>query len=104
VPYGTTLRERGQNMDRESQPEDATPEMATRTFRDGEGRQWAGSVMSGRFAGGEERGEVIFVCEDSPSEPKRFARLATAPADAAREWRSMDEAAMLALFRDSEIA
>jgi hypothetical protein len=91
-------------MDRESQPEDATPEMATRTFTDGEGRQWAGSVMSGRFAGGEERAEVIFVCEDSPSEPKRFSRLRSAPADAAREWRTMDDAAVQALFRDSEIA
>jgi hypothetical protein len=94
----------GESMDRKGQPEDATPEMATRTFTDGDGRQWAGSVMSGRFAGGEERAEVIFVCEDSPSEPKRFARLASAPADAAREWRSMDDAGMQALFRDSEIA
>jgi hypothetical protein len=103
-PGPTPAAERGAEMSREGRSEDATPEMATRTFTDGEGRQWAGSVMSGRFAGGEERAEVIFVCEDSPSEAKRFARLDSAPADAAREWRAMGDAAIQALFRDSKIA
>jgi hypothetical protein len=84
--------------------ESETPRMETRTFQDDEGRRWAGSVMSGRFAGGEERAEIIFVCEDSPSESKRFVRLDSPPSDAAAEWRSMDESRMQALLRESEIA
>lgn len=90
------------NWDR--RPEDETPRMETRSFTDDEGRRWAGSVMSGRFAGGEERAEVIFVCEDSPSESKRFTRLDVPPTQAAEEWRAMDESRVQALFRDSEIA
>jgi hypothetical protein len=90
------------NGDRRS--EEDTPRMETRTFRDDDGRQWAGSVMSGRFAGGEKRAEVIFVCEDEPSEAKRFTRLETEPARAADEWRDMDEARVLSLFRESEEA
>lgn len=90
------------NWDR--RPEDETPSVETRTFTDDEGRRWAGSVLSGRFAGGEQRAEVIFVCEDAPSESKRFVRLDSPPAEAAEEWRSMDETRVRALFRDSEIA
>jgi hypothetical protein len=91
-------------MSWDRQPEDETPAMETRTFTDDQGRRWAGSVMSGRFAGGEERAEVVFVCEDSPSETKRFTRLDSPPADAARDWRAMDESRIQALFRDSETA
>lgn len=91
-------------MSWERRPKDETPQMETRTFTDDEGRRWAGSVMSGRFAGGEQRAEVIFVCEDSPSEPKRFARLESAPADAATEWRGMGEERVREVFRDSEPA
>jgi hypothetical protein len=75
--------------------------METRTFTDDEGRRWSGSVMSGRFAGGEKHAEVIFVCEDAPSEAKRFVRLDSPPARAAEEWRGMDEAQVQGLFRDS---
>jgi hypothetical protein len=85
-------------------PEDETPRMETRTFTDDEGRRWAASVMSGRFAGGEEHAEIIFVCEDAPSEKKRFARVDSDPAEAAEQWRSMDEARIQALFRDSREA
>jgi hypothetical protein len=91
-------------MSWERRPEAETPRMETRSFKDGEGRRWSGSVMSGRFAGGEERAEVIFVCEDVPAEAKRFTRLDSPPKQAADAWRSMDEAGVQALFRDSEIA
>jgi hypothetical protein len=90
------------NWDR--RPRDETPQMETRTFTDDDGRRWSGSVMSGRFSGGEDRAEVIFVCEDAPSEPKRFARLETPPAEAAAEWRSMDADRMRELFRDADVA
>jgi hypothetical protein len=91
-------------MSWERRPEDQTPQMETRRFTDEEGRRWSGSVMSGRFSGGETRGEVIFVCEDNPSEVKRCARLESAPAEAAAEWRSMDESQVQRLFRASEPA
>lgn len=91
-------------MEHEKRPDSETPEMETRIFEDEEGRRWAGSVMSGRLGGGEERGEVVFVCEDSPSEPKRYARLDAAPKEAAKEWRGMDEPRMRELLRDSEEA
>ncbi|HSJ23363.1 MAG TPA: hypothetical protein VK929_01685 [Longimicrobiales bacterium] len=91
-------------MTGDARRDDDTPRMETRTFEDERGRRWAGSVISGRFAGGEQRGEVIFVCEDAPGESKRFARLESTPARAAAEWRSMDEAQVRALFRESEEA
>jgi hypothetical protein len=96
------LQEELMNWDRRA--EEDTPRMETRTFQDDEGRRWAGSVMSGRFVGGEKRAEVIFVCEDSPSESKRFVRLESEPSRAADEWRSMDETQVKELFRDSEEA
>jgi hypothetical protein len=88
-------------MEHERRDESETPRMETRTFTDDEGRRWSGSVMSGRFAGGEERAEVIFVCEDVPSEVKRSARLDSPPAEAADTWRAMGEEDMRELFRDS---
>jgi hypothetical protein len=91
-------------MSWERRPEDETPRMETRTFTDEAGRRWAGSVISGRFAGGEQRAEVIFVCEDSPSEAKRFAQLDSPPTEAMERWRALDESGVQALFRDSEIA
>jgi hypothetical protein len=91
-------------MNHEGRDESETPRMETRSFKDDQGRRWAGSVMSGRFRGGEEHAEVIFVCEDTPSELKRFARLDTPPAEAADEWRGMAEEQVRGLFRDSEPA
>jgi hypothetical protein len=91
-------------MSQESRDESETPRMETRTFTDEAGRRWAGSVMSGRFRGGEARAEVVFVCEDTPSETKRFARLDSSPAEAADEWRGMDEEQVRSLFGHSEPA
>ena len=84
--------------------ESATPDMETRTFTDEEGRRWAGSIMSGRFAGGESHAEVIFVCEDVPSAEKRYTRLDVSPTQAAEDWRRMGEEEMRQLFRDSDVA
>lgn len=81
-----------------------TPRMETRSFTDDQGRRWSGSVISGRFGGGEEHAEVIFVCEDTPSETKRSTRLDSAPVDAAEEWRGMGEAQVRTLFLRSEPA
>lgn len=91
-------------MSGESRREEATPRMETRSFEDERGRRWSGSVISGRFAGGEKQAEVIFVCEDEPGESKRFTRLDSPPERAADEWRSMEETQVRALFRDSEEA
>jgi hypothetical protein len=91
-------------MEHARRDESETPRMETRTFTDDEGRRWAGSVMSGRFKGGEEHAEVIFVCEDVPSEEKRFTRLDVAPAEAAEEWKRMGEAEMRQVFGRSEPA
>jgi hypothetical protein len=89
-------------MNQERRDESETPRMETRTFTDEDGRRWAGSVMSGRFAGGEQRAEVIFVCEDVPSEAKRSVQLDADPVEAASRWRGMAESEMLELFRESE--
>jgi hypothetical protein len=78
--------------------------METRTFTDDAGRRWAGSVISGRFAGGEEQAEVVFVCEDVPSELKRFARIDAPPAEAATRWRALNDGEVRDLFRSSEPA
>ena len=91
-------------MPHDERPEAETPRMETRSFTDDDGRRWSGSVMSGRFAGGEQHAEVIFVCEDTPSEAKRFTRLDDDPAQAAAAWRGMDETQMLDVFRSSEPA
>ncbi|MGH7449413.1 MAG: hypothetical protein ACREK1_00745 [Longimicrobiales bacterium] len=91
-------------MNHDRRAESETPRMETRTFTAEDGRRWAGSVMSGRFRGGEERAEVIFVCEDTPSEPKRFVPLDAAPREASEEWRGMGEEQVRMLFRQSEPA
>src|SRR5687767_15855147 len=86
-------------MEHARRDESETPRMETRTFTDDDGRRWAGSVMSGRFAHGEEQAEGVFVCEDTPSELKRFARIDAPPAEAAETWRSLDDGAVRDLFR-----
>lgn len=91
-------------MNQERRDESETPWMETRTFTAEDGRRWAGSVMSGRFRGGEEHAEVVFVCEDTPSELKRFTRLDSSPAEAVEQWRGMGEEQVRSLFRDSEPA
>jgi len=91
-------------MKQERRDESETPRMETRTLTDEEGRRWAGSVMSGRFRGGEEHAEVVFVCEDTPSEPKRFTRLDSPPSEASDAWRGMGEEEARGVFRDSEPA
>ena len=91
-------------MEHTRRDESETPQMETRSFTDDDGRRWAGSVMSGRFPGGEEHAEVIFVCEDVPGETKRFTRLEQSPTDAAAEWRRMGEQEMREVFRQSEPA
>ena len=91
-------------MGSERRPESDTPRMETRSFTANDGRRWSGSVMSGRFAGGEDHAEVFFVCEDVPSEVKRATRQDSPPVEAADEWRSMDEPALLDVFRRSEPA
>jgi hypothetical protein len=91
-------------MNGERRPDEETPRMETRTLTDEQGRRWAGSVISGRFEGGESHAEVVFVCEDAPGEATRFARLDAGPKEAADEWRSMDEGRIRQLFRDSEPA
>ena len=90
------------NQDRREDSE--TPRMETRSFTDDRGRTWSGSVMSGRFGGGEQNAEVFFVCEDTPSETKRFTRLESTPVEAAEEWRGMGEKQVRELFDRSEPA
>jgi hypothetical protein len=88
----------------QARPEEDTPRMETRTFTADDGRRWAGSVMSGRFANSEQRAEIVFVCEDVPSETKRFAHIDAPPVEAADRWRDLEEDEVRALFRDSEPA
>ena len=91
-------------MNQERRGDAETPQMETRSFTDDQGRRWSGSVMSGRFGGGERNAEVIFVCEDTPSETKRSTRLESGPAEAAEEWRGMGEEQVRTLFQRSEPA
>lgn len=91
-------------MSHDRRDESETPRMETRTFTAEDGRRWAGSVMSGRFRSGEESAEVIFVCEDTPSETKRYVRLDGSPHQVSEQWRGMAEEEVMTLFRDSEPA
>ncbi len=88
----------------ERRPAEETPEAEQRTFRDERGRQWTGVVRSGSQRRGEEHAEVIFVCDDQPSETKRVARLAIPSAKVDERWRGMPEAEVLAAFRRSHPA
>jgi hypothetical protein len=85
-------------MDREPQPESATPEAVPRSITDDQGRRWTGLVSSGRMGGGEEYAEVIFACEDQPSEVKRVSRLNEPPDRASRLWQSMGEGELREVF------
>ena len=91
-------------MNRERREDADVPRMETRSFTDDDGRRWSGSVISGGFGGEVERAEVIFVCEDTPSETKRITRLDTPPVEAAEEWRGMGEEEVRTVFQRSEPA
>lgn len=78
-------------MEWERKPESTTPESEPRSVVDDHGRRWTGSVTSGRMGGGEEYAEVIFACDDNPSEPKRVSRLNEPPTRASASWRDMRE-------------
>lgn len=90
-------------MDWAKRPADETPEMVQRTIRDDDGRRWTGSVRSGVLRGGEQHAQVIFVCDDAPSEPKRVARLDIPAAEADDGWRDMSEERVREVFRDSYV-
>lgn len=85
-------------------PERKTPRMEQRRLTDDRGRLWTGSITSGTLEGGEEHAEVIFVCEDQPSELKRVTRLDVPAEDADRAWRKMTEIEVLDTFHRSEPA
>lgn len=85
-------------------PERDTPRMEQRRFRDDRGRLWTGSISSGTLRGGERHAEVIFLCDDQPSELKRVARLDVPPAEADDLWRSMDESEIRRVFQRSDPA
>ena len=91
-------------MEWEKRPKGDEPVAEQRRVRDAEGRQWVGSVSSGRFAGGEENAEVIWVCEDQPSEAKRTADLGVPPGEADEMWRQLDTAEVQAVFERSRTA
>jgi len=91
-------------MNWERQPAENEPVMEQRTFHDDQGRQWTGMVTSGRFEGGEASAEVIFVCDDQPSETKRVANLGIDPAHADQAFRTMAERDVRELFRNSSPA
>jgi hypothetical protein len=86
------------SMEREHTREPATPEATPRTVVDDRGRRWSGQVTSGRMGGGETYAEVIFACEDQPSEPKRVSRLNEPPARAGRSWRGMRDDELREVF------
>ena len=82
-------------------PEDETPQAEPRRFRDDRGRRWTGVVRSGSERRGEEHAEVIFICDDQPSEAKRVARLAIRAADVDERWRALPADEVLDAFRRS---
>lgn len=91
-------------MEWERQPAENEPVMEQRTIEDEQGRRWTGSVMSGRLEGGEANAEVMFVCEDQPSEVKRVANLGVDAAHADDAFRAMRSVEVEELFRNSEPA
>lgn len=90
-------------MNWERRPEEDTPTAEQRRFQDDQGRTWVGTLTSGSVAGGEQHGEVIFVCEDDPNEVKRVGRMEAAPAEAADEWKRMDEPGVRSVFDGSSV-
>jgi hypothetical protein len=91
-------------MEWEKRPRSDEPVNEQREFTDEEGRQWTGSVMSGRFQGGEENAEVLFICSDQPSEVKRVSDLGVPSRDADDVWRRLPEADVEEVFRRSRPA
>jgi len=85
-------------------PEDETPRAEPRSFRDERGRHWTGVVRSGSQRRGEEHAEVVFVCDDQPSETKRISRLPIPAAEVDDRWREMGEEEVLDVFRRSRPA
>ncbi len=82
-------------------PANETPRAEQRTVMDDRGRRWTGTVHSGSQRRGEEHAEVLFVCEDQPSERKRVARLRIPAADVDDRWRAMEEEEVQEVFRRS---
>jgi hypothetical protein len=91
-------------MNWERRPKDDEPVMTQRTFQDDSGRNWTGSVTSGRMEGGEDFAEVLFVCNDQPAETKRVISLDYPPREAGRRWSAMGDDEVVDLFRRSEPA
>ncbi len=88
-------------MDWARRPVDETPRAEQRTVQDDEGRHWTGTVRSGSQRHGEQHAEVIFVCDDQPSERKRIARLRITAAEVDDRWQAMGEQEVLEVFRRS---
>jgi hypothetical protein len=91
-------------MNWERRPKDDEPVMAQRTFVDDDGRNWTGSVTSGRQEGGEDFAEVLFVCNDQPAETKRVATLEYPPREASRRWSDLGDDEVIDLFHRSKPA
>jgi hypothetical protein len=85
----------------ERRPKSDEPVAEQRSVQDEQGRTWIGSVSSGRFEGGEQNAEVLFVCEDQTSELKRVADLGVAPAQADELWRGLAQDKVEDVFRRS---
>lgn len=82
----------------ERRPESTTPDATPREVVDDRGRHWKGSVTSGRMGDGEQYAEVVFTCEDQPSEVKRVSRLNEPPATVSETWRRMGDAELRDVF------
>jgi hypothetical protein len=91
-------------MSWERRPKEDEPVMVQRNFADDDGRNWTGSITSGRMEGGEDFAEVLFVCTDQPAEIKRVATLDHPPGEADRHWKVMPDSEVQELFRRSEPA
>ena len=91
-------------MNWERRPKEDESVMTHRYVRDDQGRVWAGSVMSGRFEGGEDFSEVLFICSDQPNETKRVATLEYPPAEASGRWKMMGDSEVETLFSQSKPA
>ena len=91
-------------MNWERRPREDEPKMIQRYVRDDRGRTWTGSVMSGRFEGGEDFSEVLFVCNDQPAEVKRVATLELPPREADDRWKMMEDSEVERLFLSSRPA
>lgn len=91
-------------MSWERRPKSEEPVAEQRTITYDVGRRWTGSVSSGRFPGGEQNAEVIWVCEDQPSELKRVADLGIPPGLADDQWRKLGDDEVLEVFLHSRPA